>query len=78
MGSGGVPWWVGVWEVMALVVLLFAPMWVGGSIAERRRRSRLLGVASGFVLSWIGVVLLWKLLPTGLGKGDRHSSAEQS
>lgn len=56
---------IGLWEVMFIFLWWGFPMSIGAYVAKNRGRHPSVGVLTGLVLSWLGVVVLL-LLPVKL------------
>jgi hypothetical protein len=52
-----------IWAVVAGLAVWVAPAVLGTYLAYRRRRNPILGFFAGFLLSWIGIILVLLLMP---------------
>ena len=47
-----------IWSLVSGLAIFVAPAVLGAYLAARRRRSLILGFFAGFVLSWIGILVI--------------------
>ena len=52
-----------IWSVVAGLGVWVVPAVLGTYIAFRRRRNPILGFFAGFLLSWIGIILIVLIMP---------------
>ena len=52
-----------IWAVVAGLAVWVVPAVLGTYLAFRRRRNPILGFFAGFLLSWIGIILVLLILP---------------